>query len=167
VTRCSVAPADGAMPRGLHCVRTAGTISETRRYTYSGKALLMKAPIFSIIALLSVAACSTPKSFMASGVHDDQKYKIEVARGEEVINPSLLVYLNDERAMAVDRGNFGSDPNCERKGAYSWKCAYSGKYDGMTLRVVENRNAAPYNTSLTYDIYLDDEYLQTVTGSML
>ncbi|UYP69151.1 hypothetical protein OIU14_05315 [Thalassobacter stenotrophicus] len=119
-----------------------------------------------ILGSTFLAACSSPQTFQAAGVHDGEKYRIEVKRGAETFNPDLFVLLNGEQAMRIPRVNMFKDPNCKKTKISSWRCVYITDYQGMVLKVVEETNTTIASNSLNYDVYLDGDYVQRVVAAM-
>ena len=119
---------------------------------------------FYLVFFVFLSGCDETISgtFRAVGFHKNQSYQIEVKTGGVVAAPTLAVFLNGDRAIYVERPMTSlADPNCKGTG-YIWVCRFSGTYNGMQLMVVEEVHAVP--TSRHYDVYLDGQLIQRVTG---
>ena len=119
----------------------------------------------SLFALLAGCGEKIPATFRAVGLHENQSYKIEVKIGRLDTAPAIAVFLNDEQALYVERPmSSRSDPNCKYKSGYIWTCRFADTYKGMKLVVVEESHAVPF--ALFYDVYLDGQLVQRVTGTL-
>ena len=119
------------------------------------------------LVVLGVAGCSSPtKTYKGAGSFQQENYEIDIQRqGSPNIN--LTVLLNGKTALTVDRPlNSYNDSGCEKLSLYVWSCSYLADYTGMELSVVEIFSAKPLDQYVQYDVYLDDQLLQRIRGSV-
>jgi hypothetical protein len=119
------------------------------------------------LVVLGASGCSSPtKTYKGAGSFQQENYEIDI-QADRNGSRKLTVLLNGETAFTADRTlNMNNDSGCEQLSLYVWNCSYLANYRGMKISVLELFSAKPLDQYVQYDVYLENQLLQRIRGSV-